>query len=122
MQKGLDKLLTGRGLKPGQKPAKTYAHLLAWIAKHYKGDAADRPMFSRAQQAGEQAPAADPAERAQQIIDTPAATPAPFDRIAQAASQAVGLERLAKAAYDRGAQLLDMVVREQLKARKFRLG
>ncbi len=48
VQVSLDKLLTGKGLKPGLKPVKTYANLLAWIDKQYKGEPGDKPMFSRA--------------------------------------------------------------------------
>lgn len=105
VQTGLQKLLTGRGLKPDQRPAKTYPHLLAWIGKHYKGDAADRPMFSRAQPADlAQAPSKDPAERAQQIINILVSTPAPLERVAQTISRATGLEHAAKVAYDKGEQ------------------
>jgi len=73
--------------------------------------------FSRAQPIDqEQAPDRDPAKRAQQIINTPAATPAPVERVAQTISRAIGLERAANAAYNKGAQLLDMLVPERVKA------
>ena len=101
----------------GWPHAKDEAALQRFIDKHYKGEAADRPMFSRAQPADmAQAPSKDPAERAQQIINTPASTPAPMDRVAQAISQAIGLERLANAAYNKGAQILDMLTPERVKA------
>ncbi len=71
--------LAGRS---GWPHAKDEAALQRFIDKHYKGDAADRPMFSRAQTADQaQAPAKDAAERAQQIIDTPVVTVAPMERV-----------------------------------------
>lgn len=38
-----------RASECGTVPSKrTYASLLAWISKHHKGDAADKPMLSHA--------------------------------------------------------------------------
>jgi hypothetical protein len=48
VQARLNKLITGKGLKPGAKKAKTYQDLSAWIDKQYKGEESDKPKFSRA--------------------------------------------------------------------------
>ena len=107
---GLQRWVTGKGLKPGLKPAKTYGNLLAWIDKQYKGDAADKPMFSRA-------PVQKTAqERADTIISTKAASRAPLDYMAQGLTRVTGVEKVMGKVYDRAATLLDRYTPEVVKA------
>lgn len=91
--------------------------VFAKLAAKWRAQNPAAALFSRTAAVGENEKAdPDPTKRAQQIIDTPAGTPAPVERLAQTISKAVGLERLANAAYNKGGQLLDMIVPERVKA------
>lgn len=115
VQAGLQKLLTGKGLMPGQRPAKTYADLLKWIERQFKGDEADRPMFSRA-------PAQKTAqERADAIIMDTVGRAAPLDKLAKGLTAGLSikgwsLERLTSTIYDRAGFILSRYTPEKVKA------
>lgn len=92
----LQQRLSGNGMPK----VKTRVNLMPWIDKHYQGDAADKPMFSRA-------PVAKTAiERAEAIIQDQAAGAAPLDAAARALTRITGVERLTGAVYNKAAQLL----------------
>ena len=91
--------LAGRS---GWLHAKDEAALQRFIDKHYKGDAADRPMFSRAQTADQAQADPSPAKRAADHRH-PCRDRGADGAGAQAVSRAVGLERVAVAACHKGA-------------------
>ena len=82
----LQQHLTGKGADK----IKTFDDLSAWLQKHYKGDANDKPVMSRAPVQG------TAAERADKIIKTNAATAKPIDAAARMLTRITGVERLTR--------------------------
>jgi len=109
------------GAKINGKPQsrlKDYGSLLAWIDKHYKGDPSDKPMFSRA-------PVTDtPAQRAEKLIQTNAATAKPVDAVAKfltnigptVAGKKLSIQGVTTAIYDKLGFFLDRWTPETVKA------
>lgn len=85
----LQQHLTGKGADK----IKTFDDLSAWLQKHYKGDANDKPVMSRAPLQG------TAVERADKIIMTNAATAKPIDAAARMLTSITGVERLTRAMY-----------------------
>jgi hypothetical protein len=106
----LQKHITGKG---GAAKVKTRADLESWIRKHYKGEESDRPMFSRS---GQSPSGLTIAQQADAILSAKSGTPTPVDAILRGVSNVLGITKTTKAAYAKGAHLLDLMVPETVKA------
>ena len=93
-----------------QPRLKDYGSLLAWIDKNFKGDPADKPMFSRA------TPPIPVDQRAEKIIQTSAATAKPVDALVRKLTQLTRIERLTSAIYGRAGYFLNRYTPETVKA------
>ncbi|MBN8464150.1 MAG: hypothetical protein J0M01_15275 [Dechloromonas sp.] len=106
----LEQRLSGRGMPK----VKTREDLLRWIENHHRGEAAERPRFSRATAA--QAQQSTAAERADAIIAKSSATWRPVDAVMRGITTATRLDKATGFLYDKAGSLLDRFTPERVKA------